>query len=386
MLASVQIPPIPSLAAVKNSAEDKQILPKINGEKFEIIVNSSLPLSGEVAILGTQVLDGMTLFFNKLKLGKKQGLIIHLNALDDGFETNKTRSNVTTLAEQSPLFLSLLGTRSVLAVSKEVQTGDISLLFPLEGADTTQSKALNNIVYFRPNYEKELEALVEHAVTKLNKKKIGFFYEASDSGEAALTSIKEILKKYNLTLHAEGWYPAQSLNITKAANEMAEKAPSVIICVSKSRATYNFIRQILNKGLHKTIFMGLSGLENINQTLSKSRGVSLITSSVVPDPVTSETQIAAEFRADLQKFMSNKKPTPYSFEGYINAALLYEVLKITPRPFTQSGIIQTVEKLTNVRFKGLELRFDAATRTLSNKVYVLNSQPNKNSEKAKASA
>jgi len=361
---------------------EKRIATTMVGDKEAVVVNTSLPLTGEVSILGKQVLDGMSLFFNKLNKEKKRGLMFHLNVLDDAFETSKTRSNVTKLAASSPLFLSLLGTRSVLAVSQELAQGDIALFFPLEGADTTQSSQLNNIVYFRPNYEQEIEALVSYAVNQLNKKKIGLFYEASDSGEAALEATKRVLEKHNLSLHAQAWYPAQSLNVGRAADDLAAKAPNVIICVSKSRPTYNFIRQFVNKGLHKTIFMGLSGLESIQPTLTKSRGIYLITSSVVPDPVNSSLQIVTEYRNDLKTFMGNKAPSAYSLEGYINAALLYELLKITPRPFTVQGLMRTAERLKHVRFKGLELRFNPTTRALAKQVYITNPAPKKTAAKA----
>ncbi len=375
-VAPVQQPPIPC---------------KKVGDNLEVTVNASLPLTGEMAVLGQQVLDGMTLFFNKLKQRTTKGIIIRLSVQDDGFETVKTRENITAMAAQSPLCISLLSTRSVFAVSDLIKQHKILALFPLEGAATTRGPAFENVIFFRPSYEQEIGGLVDHALKVLHKSKIGLFYEASDSGDDTLVATKKVLGENKLTLHAEGWYPAQTLQVERAANEISVKAPNVIICVAKARPTYNFVRYFVNKGLHKTVFMGLSGLDSIQDTLKKSRGIQLVTSSVVPDAATSELQIAKEFRADLQKFMGNKKPTAYAFEGYVNAALFYEVLKITPQPFTIPGLLKTIASLKKVNFKGLQLQFDPAKRTLSQQVHIFSdgkkkSAPAKEKEKTKESA
>lgn len=338
---------------------------KKTGDTYEVTVNSSLPLTGEMSVLGNQVVDGTALFFNKLRMEKKR-LSCHYNVLDDAFETVQTKKNVHDLGKQSPLFLSMLGTRTVLAT----KASKIVSLFPLEGALANRKPESSNIVFFRPSYTQEIAALIDYAINVRNKKKIGIFYEASDSGEDALAATKQILAKYGLELYAQAWYPAQSLNVTKAAEEIANKAPNAIICVAKSRPAYNFVRQVINKGLHKTLFLGLSGLVTVQHPLQKSRGVTLVTSQVVPDPVKSDLQIAQEYRADSQKYMANKPFVPYAFEAYINAALLYELLKITPQPFTTEGMMTAVQSLKHVQFKGLDLRFDPQTRTLSSQVYI----------------
>ncbi len=360
-------------AAIVPDVLAQPVIPtKMVGDKLEITVNTSLPLTGEMAVLGQQVLDGMTLFFNKLKQRKTKGIIVDLNVLDDGFETVKTHDNIAAMAAQSPLCISLLSTRSVYAVSDLVQQHKILLLFPLEGAAATRASSFDNVIFFRPSYEQEIGRLVDYALHTLHKSKIGLFYEASDSGDDVLTATKRVLKQHDLSLHAEGWYPAQTLQVERAASEISIKAPNVIICVSKARPTYNFVRYFVNKGLHKTVFMGLSGLDSIQETLKKSRGINLTTSSVVPDPATSELQIVKEFRADLQKFMGNKKPTSYALEGYINASLCYEILKITPQPLSITGILATIASLKKVNFKGLVLQFNSATRTLSQQVHIMN--------------
>ena len=356
------------------------------GDRPEFVVNASLPLTGSMSALGSQVQDGMSLFFTKIKSEFDKGMLYHLNVLDDGFNTATVQENMEKLLPQSPIFLSLLGTRSVLASKKKTQAKGMLALFPMEGADSNRKPELRNIVYFRPSYEQEIEALVAYAVKKLHKKNIGIFYEDSDSGKSAYESTKKILKKYDLSLAADASYPAQSLNITRAVYEVIGKAPHVIICVAKERPTYYFVREIIRLGLHKVLIMGLSGLTVTQEKLKTSRGISIVTSSVVPNPITSELQIAKEYREANKKYTGNKQLTPYAFEGYINAALLHEILKIAPRPFTTNSIVQTIEGLKHVNFKGLVLKFDPATRTLYHDVFIDTGSPKKTPSTKKSDA
>ncbi len=339
--------------------------------KPEYTVNASLPLKGETGILGNHIFDGMSLFFNKIKQELTQTpLLLGLNALDDRGEVPLLRTNITSQQRSSPLFLSLLGTHSLVGLSEQIKKREILALFPLDGALRNRNKDVKNIIYFRPHFEEEIDALVKYSSEHLNRKKIGMFYEASDWGESALECAKKVVKKYGLELHVIASYPQQSLVVGPAIEEISKKAPNAIICFAGARPAYNFIRGIINKGLHKTVILGPSNLFSIQTTLSRSRGVGIVTSMVVPDPEKSTIQIAQEYRADLKRYFSNKQPNPFSFESYINAALLYEALKGITQPITVDKIISIFEGIKSMNFKGLELNFEPETRSLYHSVTI----------------
>src|SRR5207237_2755839 len=108
----------------------------------------------------------------------------------------------------------------------------------------------------------------------------------------------------------------------------------------------------------------------IQKPLKRSRGIKIITSSVVPDPETSKLKIVEEYRADMAKYAPNKALSVFSLEGYINAALLAECTKSVQFPFTSQKILQSIENIKNVRFKDFVLNFNPVTRTLSNQVWI----------------
>ncbi len=353
------------------ASTDLTIQTKMVSGKHEIPVCASLPLKGEVSIMGNALFDGMSLFFNKIKKEKNDLPFTYaLTTLDDEAEITKTRKNIKKLQSSSPLFLSLAGTDIVAGILKYVTRNQICALFPIDGATKHRTSETQNMLFFRASYEHEIDALINYSINELDKKKIAIFYEGSEWGEDALASFKRVLKKYKLTSVAEASYPQHTLNVTKAADTIAAKAPQAIICIAHARPAYNFIRQIINKGMYQTAILGLSQMFYVQKPIKNSRGIHIITSSVVPDPTKSTLKIAQEYRADMKKYFPNKTLSPFSFEGYINAALLVEATKLIQSPFTAEKIIQTLQGLKDINFKGLELSFDPATRTLSRGVWI----------------
>jgi hypothetical protein len=114
-------------------------------------------------------------------------------------------------------------------------------------------------------------------------------------------------------------------------------------------------------------------LFSIQETLKKSRGISIITASVVPDPFKSTSQVAKEYREDMKKYFPNKKLSPFSFEGYINAKILCECIKAAQFPISANKILYTIENIKRFDIqilKDLNLNFKPETRTLCNRVWI----------------
>jgi ABC-type branched-subunit amino acid transport system substrate-binding protein len=371
--------PTPIQTATKAIGTEDEMKPDLAGTliptkmvagKYEITVGATLPLKGsEVALLGNEIFDGMSLFFNKFqKEQTDQCFRCMLDAIDDHAKVSKIRQNITTLAKQTPLILSLYSTETISSVIDAITEGQFFAIFPIEGAPMFRKPELKNLIYYRASNYDELSALVDYAIKTLNKKRFSLFYEASEWGESCLAMLKTILKEHKLDLIAQGSYPQDTLNVTQAATTIANKEPSVIICVAQARPAYNFICQILNRGLYNTTILGISRLVTIQKTLREARGLGadrFITSSAVPNPRTSKLQIAQEYRQTLAQYAANKSPSTFSFEGYINAALLTECLKLVHPPFTVEKLRGVMEKLHRVRFKGLILNFNPETRTLA---------------------
>lgn len=346
--------------------------------KYELELGSSLPLTGEMAIIGDNILTGMQAFLLKLKTLTDFNFYIKFDARDDVGNITKTIENIGTLNKKTPLFVSLFGSSTMKRLIPYLKQNKLVSIFPIEGSEKWRDATNKNTLFFRASDKNQITALIDYSISSLGKKRFAVFYEASEWGDGVLAQIQRVLderKKYDQTIEllVSGSYPQNTVSVSRAVKKLSEKDPDAILCISQARAAYNFIQQMINNGFTKASFLCIDRLFSIQETLKKSRGITIITTSVVPDPFKSSMQIAKEYRADMKKYFPNKNLSPFSFEGYINAAILCECIKASQFPISANKLIYTIENIKNFEMpnlKELNLNSKTDTRTLSNRIWI----------------
>ena len=338
----------------------------------EIQICTTLPKTGTASVIGKEIFFGMNLAFNKInKKGGIKGSTIKLYFYDDKSSFALSSENIKKLKKTSPLFISLFGLSRMYAIEPYMKEGKAFDLFPVVGSSIVRDKSDPNVIYFRASEKKEIEKLIDYSVKKQNKKAISIFYERSECGQSAYEYARDYLKeKYNLPVISVGSYSEYTVNVLNAIKEISQRIPSSILCVASARATYNFIRRAINSGLYNCLFLGLSRLNVARKTLSEARGVKIVTSSVVPNPKKSKLLVAKQYRSDMKKYFPTKNLSRFSFEGYINAQILIQVLKGLKEPVTTAKIFNALQKLKKMKFRGLKLSFGVEPRTLSPDVWL----------------
>ncbi len=383
-----QIPPTQPQSAVQqiSQAQLQQInpldyaisTPLISG-KYEVPICITIPQTGESSIIGNQILDGMQAFFLKIKNLPDFNFYINLTPLDDTGNITKISTNIKTLLPKSPIFLSLFGSNSARASLPYLKQNKIINIFPVEGLDKWRTTKNKNSIFTRASDKNQIKALIEYSIHTLYKKRFAVFYEESEWGNEVLESIKEILKKHKISILKYASYPEGTVKIDSAVKEIAGKNPDAILCIAQTRPAYYFIIKMINKGFYKTSFLCIDRLFSIRKELRrKSPGIKIISTSVVPNSYNNQTQkskipIIEEYKQDMKKYFPNKLLSQISLEGYINAAILCECIKIAQFPISANKImntIQNIQKFNIPRLQGLNLNFNPQTRTILNRIWI----------------
>lgn len=344
----------------------------LENTKNEITIGSTCPMTGAVSLIGRDISDGMNLIFNKLNpLGGIGGKLVRLKTLDSENDVVIGETNALTLLETTPTFLGLHGSKILSCILPKIKNQELLMFFPLAGDRIFRQKDLKYMVHFRASIKEEITALLDYSVNKLRRQKIGIFYEDSQWGQEGLVQAENaLLAMGGLKAVVKATYPENTVEITSAIRIISERSPEVVLCISHARPTYNFILQGLKKGLKTCKFLGLGEIVPIQEILQKSRGVELITSSVVPSPFKSEIPLVAQYRQDMAKFYANKSMSQFFLEGYIIAWIFSETLKQIGPPFKIADVMSKLESLKDADFGGLHLNFDPDTRTLSSDVWI----------------
>lgn len=334
---------------------------------------TSFPLVGDQSIIGRQLLSGVENYLKEFKhftteVDAGHLIIRHIKNNKESDEAGL--DTIKSMLSQSPLILGLLGTDTFFSLIPSLRRKQLCLLFPVEGNQELRALKLENVIYFRPSYEKELEALVHYAITLKHKTSIAVLYEASVWGKSLLVSLEKILARSNIKPVIAAPYAQGTVEIENALAAIAPTSPNALIFLAQPRPAYNFISNALNTNLNNCLFLGLSNLGVIQNLLKTSRGLDIAVTSVVPQASTSQLPIAQEYRRAMRSFLTSHDDSPFYFESFITLALLDKSLTALGNNLTIPSLLHTLESLHHENFKGLRLNFDPSDRSLSSAVWI----------------
>jgi ABC-type branched-subunit amino acid transport system substrate-binding protein len=343
--------------------------------KTIIPVCTSFPLVGDSSIIGRQLLAGFENYLREYKHFtaesttdyKRSFAIKHL--ANNKLTNDKGVAAIKEILPQTPLILGLAGAETFISLLPLIKQNNLLLLFPLEGDPWLRSMKLENVIYFRPSYEKELKALAHYAITLKHKSSIAIFYEASTWGKNVCELLKKILTEtYSITPVAIAPYAQGTIEIDESLKKIAQSTPNVIFCLGQPRPAYQFISNALNVGLHECLFLGLSQLSVIQKLLKTSRGLDIAVTSVVPNTRESKIPIVQEYKETIKTFLSFRDDSPFYLETFITLSIFEHILKRTNTPITIPEIITALESFKD--FKGLSISFNADDRSLSSALWI----------------
>lgn len=346
--------------------------PLVSEKKHSIILNASMPLTGSMALVGRDYLTGINLVFDKFNRAgglDKKYLIKYVTA-DDRYVSTVSKENIVKGAKESPLFIGNFGSHALATIEDLIVSNDVVMFFPTVGDTRFRKKEYRNVINLRPSMECELRSLITYAINDRHRKKIAVFYEENQWGKSGLAIVEKVLQEFGLSPCARGSYPANTIAVVPASSEIIKSRPDAIICISTYRPTYNFIQLVLNEGFQHCLFLGLGPSTPMQQLLKKSRGVTIATTSVVPDPVRSKLPIVEAYRKDMAKYFPLREMSQYSLEGYLAGSVFISALKQLEAPYTAEKMLSFFEKLTHKDFGGFKVNFNPATRELSSKVWI----------------
>lgn len=343
---------------------------KIYNEKKELLIGASLPLEGGVAQTGMDISMGANLFFNRINQagGIKKKFTIKFNALNDRYLADKTRKNILGLLPEGVLSVLTYGPDSRLSYRAEINKEEVVAIFPVGGADDLREKASDNVVFFRAPIEKEVEALLNYGKTQMIRTRLAIFYENSQFGKAGLAAAKKIAKKIGVKIVKSAFYQKNTLNIMPAVEEINKKTPDVVLCISQSYPAYNFIQQMLNKGNSSCLFLGLGELAPVQKNINMSRGIKLVISSVVPNPLSKKIEICKEYAKAMKEDLPISQVSQFGMEAYICAKLLVRALEDLPDDATYKDLIKKLQSDTEIG--GINLKYNPEHNGLCDSVWL----------------
>jgi len=318
----------------------------------EILLGSSLALSGHASFLGTQTLHGALSYLNHInEQGGIHGRKIKVIAYDDGYDPPRCVANTQKLINEDKIFalFCYVGTPTSVKIIPIVEEAKIPLLGLFTGANALREPFKRYIINVRASYYQETRAAVRHFVEDLYVKKIAVFYQYDAYGFDGLTGTEIALKKYGLAPVATGTYIRGTLDIEDGLNKIIPSGAEAVIMIGTYDPCAKFIKLAKSKGFNP-IFHNVSfvGGDELARKLGK-KGEGIIITQVVPPPEAPAARTllwgAQEYCNLLKKHYPEDEPSFVGLEGYINARTLVEGLGRAGRDLNREKFIDAIDSI-----------------------------------------
>jgi ABC-type branched-subunit amino acid transport system substrate-binding protein len=317
----------------------------------EIVLGSSLALSGHAGFLGTQTLHGAMCYLEAInETGGVHGRKIRVIAYDDAYDPPQCLENTQRLTAEDNVFalFCYVGTSTSVKVMPLVQEARIPLVGLFTGAQVFRKPFQRYIINIRASYHQETEAIVRELVEFLGIKKVAVFYQYDDYGFDGLAGTRIALKGYGLTPVAAGHYHRGTHEVESALEQIMASGAEAVVMIGTYEPCARFIGLARAKGLD-AIFHCLSfvGAEELLKKLGP-RGEGVIITQVVPPPT--ETLLlpaAQEYTNLLARFYPEESPNYVGFEGYLNARVMVEGLRRAGPELDREKFIDAIDTIEN---------------------------------------
>lgn len=336
----------------------------------EFYFGATMDLSKSASPIGKRVKEGLRATFQKARDNREvPGIIPQLSIVDDEYTPQKTRAAVEGLLDSGiNIMIGSQGSPSLEAYLDLVKEGKVLVLFPFTGAPIFRKPDLSHLIHYRGSYIKEGQELVRYALKNLRSKRIAIFYQDDSFGRGALEGAIRALKAAGVTSYIAIPHERNTTDYKQQIDKIVAFNPDTILFSSVSLAIRALIRQMGVQYFAGKKLLGLSVYEDAFERFLRDKGLQFTIIRMVPDPATSQLEIAKEYRALMDK--DNLSYDKLSFEDFINASILFEILRKIEGPITHEKIIKTAEGLKKYPFKGLMLDFNPETRELSDTLWI----------------
>lgn len=331
----------------------------------EIVVGQVLGLTGPLAALAPDIANSVKVLFDSVnEKGGVYGRKIRVVTRDDGYAVPNTVKVVRQLIEEDRVFalLNMTGTSNVAAALPllEQEKPAVPLVAPFTGADLVRNPPIKHVFNIRASYADEAEKIVQH-LTTIGKKRISVLWSNNGFGQDGLAGVQKAMEKRGLKIYSSVSIEQNASDTERAVAALHDTRPEAIIMITAGAPTVSFIKSYssLRKGM-QFYTLSVMGTQSTLRALGQD-GVGVVVTSVVPFPWDYTHPLAKEYRAAM--LMGGYRDLSFlGFEGYINAKVFVEGLKLAGKDLTRTKFIHAMESMKRSDFGGFEVSYSKDSR------------------------
>jgi ABC-type branched-subunit amino acid transport system substrate-binding protein len=328
-----------------------------------IVLGQAAVFTGPAAQLGIQMRNGIKAYLDYVNAkGGVHGRKLELVTEDDRYEQSVAPSASRKLIEEHRVFalLGYVGTPTGVAHLPVVTQAKVPLVGMFTGAEVLRAPFNRYVFHVRASYYDETEKIVEQ-VLSTGGQKISVFYQDDAYGEAGRKGTELALERRRMKIHSTGTVERNTVKVEQAAKTIHLSQPDAIVMVSAYTSIAAFVREMQKLGSGATFYnVSFVGSKALADALGKE-GVGVAISQVVPFPWGTAVPVVKEYQSLARKAGF----TDYNFsalEGFLTAKVMVEGLRRAGKSPTREGLVDALEKMSDVDLGGFFVSYSPKNR------------------------
>ncbi|WP_413205954.1 ABC transporter substrate-binding protein [Rhodospirillum sp. A1_3_36] len=339
-----------------------------------IVFGQSAPLTGPAAALGTATRDGLMLAFAEVNAqGGVGGRTLRLECMDDGYDPERTLSNVRTMVREKTVFgfVGTVGTPTSKLAELVARGGGIPLVGPVTGADFLRDPTLCHVLNIRASYRREVEALVHWMESAIKAKRPALMFQGDAYGQTVRRALLDVLgERKGPSLSASAAYERATGDISPAFEVIRAADPDVIFLAGTAGPTADFAKRVRANGMTIPLatisFVGAKGFAKA----AGAAGAGMVISQVVPSPTETSLPIVRRYREAADRHSLCREPDFQSLEGYVVGLTVAALLEGQESP-SRDGFVEAMARTRRtLDFGGVSLSLGSGGNQASEAVYL----------------
>lgn len=355
ILAALAAVCVLALAACERGASDDAATvadtPGVSDD--EILLGSSLALSGHASYLGKQTMLGAMSYIKYVnEQGGVHGRRIRVITYDDKYDPPLCVANTQKLIIEDNVFslFCYVGTPTTVKIIPMVEEAGIPLVGMFTGANALREPFHRYIINVRASYYQETAEAVRRFVEDLGFTRIAVFYQYDAYGFDGLKGTELALKRYDMTPVARGSYARGTLDVEEGLERILASGAEAVVMIGTYEPCAKFIRLGHERGFTPLFYnVSFVGAEELARRLGPDHGDKVFVTQVVPPPESPESKTllwgAGEYTELLARYYPGEPPNSVGLEGYINAKVLVEGLRRAGRQLTRERLLDALESI-----------------------------------------
>ncbi|MCA9394845.1 MAG: ABC transporter substrate-binding protein [Candidatus Omnitrophica bacterium] len=320
----------------------------------EILIGSSLALSGHAGFLGRTYLIGAESYLNEInEAGGINGRRIRVISYDDAYDPAICVLNTQRLLVKDGVFalFNYVGTPTTKRIIPICEQEKVPLVAALTGAQIFRYPPHRMIFNIRASYAEEILTALTHLRDHMGVRKFAVFYQNDSFGFDGINMAEKAAADLGLELVVSASYPRGTEDVEPALEEIVSSGAEAVLFLALYAPSAKFITLSQRRGYHPVFYLvSFVGPETLASELHRLGYTAfpdqhIIVSATVPPPDNLHLLAPREYRRLLAKYYPQEKPTFSGLEGFINAQVLVEGLRRAGRHLTRESLISSLESL-----------------------------------------